>query len=345
MKNLVWWLGSSVLAISITVPQAFGIGVRAGERIEGAVGESVATSVDQVDSVRAESEKTYPIQLYRGTKVGARFHMTATASLTNTETLFDGDESLGDQSQSGKIRLEADGTVLAVDEDGGITQAEYLVVLFEAQVDGQPVAGLSPGQVVETKSVGATTEILLQEGELTPTQSFFLSQVLETANQEDTRDDVIFGTSEPQALGGHWDISKESTVEELAKNYVAVEEEDLEGGTHLVAIREIAGVPCLYLEGTLEASPFVSASMNPEGKLGSRLALSFTGCYPLDLERMPLSGHISSYSSVRNQIGVEEGVPVILRRVSESEKDFTLRPFRESSAETPSTETDAEDSQ
>lgn len=322
MKNLVWWLIASLVAVSISVPQAL-----------GAEGTAVA-QVGEVNSGKVEAKKTYPIQLYRGTRVGARFHMTATARLSNTETLFDGDESLGDQSQTGQVRWEADVRVLAVDDEGGITQAEYLVVLFEAQVDGTPVPSLSSGQIVETKSVGAGTEILLRDGELTPAQRFFLSQVLETSNPEDTRDDLIFGTSEPQALGSHWEISKDHTALELAKNHVFAEKEHLEGGTNLVAVREIAGVPCLFLEGTLEASPFVSAAMNPEGKLGSRLALSFSGCYPLDLEMMPLQGHISSFSSVRNQIGFEEGVPIILRKVSESDKDFTLRPFPESSEKT-----------
>ncbi len=273
-------------------------------------------------------EPRYSIQLFRGTVAGASFHMTVEARITSTETLFDGEESLGDQVRNGLLRMEADCKVLAVNEEGGITQAEYTVRAFEATVDGNVAPGLSPGQVLETKSVGAGTEIVLRDGELTPLQKVFLAEVLETANPEDTRDDAIFGSAGQHAVGESWSIDSAQAAQELAKLRLLVKEGDLEGSSRLVELRDVEGIPCLHLEGSLEASRFSSPALSPEGQMASRLALSFSGDYPVDTGIPPVGGKIFSYSSVKMQIGSDGEVPLILRRLSESEKSFTFVPVK-----------------
>ena len=275
----------------------------------------------------------FDIRLERGAPEGARFLLTAEARISSSESVVEDEKEIESEAfVEGRVRLEAAATILGVNAEGGVTEAEYEVRSFSGSFDGNPVDEIPPGSVLRTRGGEEGTSVSLAEGELGPIQKMLLVQVLETAREEQPGDDDLFGTAEPQAIGATWPIRGAAAVQAISANGTEVEEKYVSGGSRVVERHEVAGIECLQIEGRLDVIYMKPPGVDESNFANARLAIEFRGEYPTDTSRLALGGKILSRLEIRHLLfeAEEEGeLPIYHLTANESEKSFSIRPLEE----------------
>lgn len=302
---------------------------------------SVQVPTPEGAKTAADEGPRYEILLERGARKGDRFELTSEARILRSESVIEGEEEIEPEGQGeGKVHLEATATVLGVNSEGGITEASYEVKSFTGTFDGVEVEAFAAGSVLEMEAVGGQTQIVLRDGELSPKQLLLLVQVLETAREGEPGDDDLFGTGEPQAVGGVWPVHPEAVVAAFSANGTQVTAGAVSGGSRLVAARTVDGVECLRIEGRLDITEMNPPGIDETAFANARMTLEYTGNYPIDNVSLTMDGRILSRLEIRHSLfePEEEGdLPIYHLRIHESDKKFSIRPLEKAPEPDPAT--------
>lgn len=230
----------------------------------------------------------YDIHFHRILKVGDRLEVVAKVTDTMTQRVSAGGQVLKENTARPWARLDATMRVLAVDNKGAVTRAEYAIHNLEGVVDVLPVCAC--GWVVTVEQADDTVDAVFtrQRGQLTAEVHRLLWLLIEPQKELGDVYDKCFGTRQRRAVGERWPLSKAKMVRDVAKFGVAMGERDLNGSVALVTAHEARGVPCLCIEANATAAGFTSALPRGAKLVRSKLSTRLVAELPVDRRLPPL---------------------------------------------------------
>jgi hypothetical protein len=203
------------------------------------------------------------------------------------ENLVQGNKTLRDVDHRVRLSLVADQEVTAMGSEGDFRTLKVTIQSFSAAGAKGDEPILPPGTVltIDRALPGQKATITSSTGPLTKDQAHAVGLVLPTG-PGGKNDDLVFGTSEPQAPGASWEVLKAGAVRDLARFGAKTSPELVKGATTLVSARDDGGEPCLELAARFEAK-IVALEGMPEGaKIDEGLlSAEATSIVPVDTKR------------------------------------------------------------
>ena len=203
-----------------------------------------ASSATQVDAVpiRVAAEprpaaERIRVVLERPKRVGQRFRVTRTARLQRTRSVFEGDTlSQRPVETDQEVELRAVATILALHPDGAVDQIEYEVERFVwlrgGPEDADSNTVLEPGVRVLLRR-GDPGDFIVDGEPVHGDVYEALRLAVDSTRDEDQ--DELFGTSEPQPVGGQWSIGSAAVAAAVGSPRAPVEAEQVSGTATLVS--------------------------------------------------------------------------------------------------------------
>ena len=202
-----------------------------------------ASTTTQVDAVpvrvpaepRAEPERIRVV-LERPSRVGHRHRVMRRSRQQRTRSVYEG-ETLSERpiETDQEVEMQAIATVMALDPDGGVSELQLVIERLVWSRGAPPDADatvLEPGVVVLLRR-GDPGEFSI-DGE--PVYGHVLDALeLAIDSTRDEDQDVLFGTPEPQPVGGQWSINAEAVAAALHSPRSPVAPENVSGTATLVA--------------------------------------------------------------------------------------------------------------
>ncbi len=261
------------------------------------------------------------VRLDRPEHVNRRFRVRTRTVNQQTEELL----SEGQSPQRQQVRivatLEGEAQVVALDEDGRQKELQVTVESFTIDVDGQEQTPLSPGTVVRVVR-GEPGRILIDGEDVEGQLAEVLGLVL--PDGPDRNEDAVFGTTNPQHVGGTWPIDPESTAVMLRAMRLETEDSAIDG-TMTLASRDEASY---QVEGRLDVAS-MRMPVPPTATLESaNLETRFEWKLPLDENAPVLESLTELRMNVRLSLRDEEGRQATLaaHTVNRRSDDFTPLP-------------------
>lgn len=175
------------------------------------------------------------IVLERPKRVGQRYHVIRTARLQQVRSVYEGDAlSQTPVETDREVELQAVATVLALDGQGGVLEVEYVVESFEWLRGGPEESStvLEPGvRVILRRGDPGDFRI---DGE-TVHGDVYEALRLAVDSTRDEDQDALFGTSEPQSVGGQWSIGSAAVAAAMSSPRAPVAAEEVSGTATLVS--------------------------------------------------------------------------------------------------------------
>lgn len=200
---------------------------------------STTTHVDAVPVRVAAEPRDAPdriaIVLERPKRVGQRYRVMRRARLQRTRSVFEGDVlSQRPVESDQEVELNAIATVLSLDAQGGVLEVEYVVESF-VWLRGGPedsTTVLEPGVRVHLRR-GDPGDFLIDGEHVHGDVYEALRLAIDSTRDEDQ--DELFGTSEPQPVGGQWSIGSAAVAAAMASPRAPVSAEEVSGTATLVS--------------------------------------------------------------------------------------------------------------
>lgn len=201
---------------------------------------SAAPQVAAVDVRVSAEQRVSParvrVVLEREQHIGQRFRVMRRSRLLRTRSVYEGEILRDTPTETDReVELEAIATVLAMEPDGGVLEMQYEVERFE-WLRGAPDEGstvLAAGTVVVVRR-GEHGEFYV-DGER-PYGDVHEALRLAIDATRDENQDELFGTSEPQPVGGQWGIGSEAVAEAMSSPRSPVDANEVSGTASLVSM-------------------------------------------------------------------------------------------------------------
>ncbi|HXV74813.1 MAG TPA: hypothetical protein VD788_00725 [Candidatus Polarisedimenticolaceae bacterium] len=234
----------------------------------------------------AAAAERYEIRFNRPMAVGDRFLISATGSLTNTTTMIRDEAVVRHDDLSIRIELQALIEILEVDERGRPLRESLGVDFLVYGAGDAPTQALPTGSVIIAETVGSRTDFRLEHGELPAMARAALQIVVGTYTGDVPDDDLIFGTTEPQPVGGSWGVDAAAFARAMRANGVVLGSDGLDGTVELVGVERIEGVECLRVEAVVKVDGLATRDV-AQGieQLHGSAEVELTGLFPTDLGR------------------------------------------------------------
>lgn len=225
------------------------------------------------------------ILLTRPDRVGARARIRrVTTDVRTTRTSKNGGPPKTETVRR-RVELDAVTEIRAVDDNRRATEIRYLI----DRVEAAGPKGLRPilpprSELVVLRKAGTPGELRIESKPLDDASLQALKSVIPTSLGANTEQHV-FGTTEPRKIGDSWPIDADRARDGIAEVGIRSPGK-ARGTTRVVEQRQEGGEDCLFVLGQLELDRFELPDMPPGARTErSRLAMRFSGAYPLDLAR------------------------------------------------------------
>jgi hypothetical protein len=280
----------------------------------GACGGAAANTADGTTPTatsQPDAAKAYPIRLHRSGHVGDRVQVVFDALDDNTSIMHlasTGNE-INNEHKTKRSHLEGVITTVALDA----RQDELRATLDVKTLTVDNVVLLQDKRIDITKARKADDAILLVDG--APVSADLrktLKDILELRVGGLTDDD-IFGTTQPQLVGGHWPLNGERARADLAEQQGAdLSSTTISGETTFVGLKHVGNVDALemkaemHLDGIKFPLPQPGATSEP----GQATAI-MTKLVPVDERRGVLESQMAFDLTVRIHVPTKTGDMVI----------------------------------
>ena len=258
----------------------------------------------------------YVIKIDRPYRVGEQYRDIISVEETREFEISSQGTVIQQNVAAMKARVEADQSILAVDEKGVPTSFTYVIREWEGSLNGQPVTEVEKGMVIEVRMEGGKVSIRHQAGEFSPEVEQLLQTFLpgDADAKDKTGMDASFGTDARKKVGDSWPIDAAAAAKTLAETGVVADEKDVTGSVVLQNVHDIGGVPCMRLKATFNVNRFQSFEM--EGATAKVLngGAETVATFDLPVETsLPLVGaSLTGKMNLDAEIATEQG-PVQLK--------------------------------
>lgn len=230
----------------------------------------------------SRGDEHYNVLLNRPQRVGQEYTVHATGHVKQTATFALPGEPPQVHVDEFGIELDATVKVLEVDDPAGEpTKLQYTIARFLK--DQQP---LLPGGAVFTAENKQGNTMFIQDGAaVDPATARALEVVIETHQPGTPSNDVVFGTDQPQPVGGTWPIDAEAAAISASRSGLPVTQDQLKGEARLAAVQNVDGKPALQVEATMNVA---NISVPQKRVQSGSIAGTFSGLFPVDPAAMPI---------------------------------------------------------
>lgn len=226
----------------------------------------------------------WAIRLHRPERAGARFHVTGTGRHHMVTEVSQGAARLGAETEERAVRFEFDETVRELNARGKAVSVEYEVVSFASTNGAQAGVTLRAGQRIAVRRAAREDQatVTVDGQPATAEQRAAIDLALElTAREDGPQEDEVFGTTQPQAVGGRWAANGALATSDL-RSHTGLQIE-LTGEFSVRERARVGATDCLVLEGSLHGPVRALPSLPPGGTLReATLEVRLTGAFPLD---------------------------------------------------------------
>lgn len=230
----------------------------------------------------SQADEYYKVLLNRPQKVGQEYTVHATGHAKQSATFALPGEPPQNHVEEFGIELDATVKVLAVDDPAG-EPAKLQYTIARCLKDRQPL--LPPGAVITAENKQGNTTFLKDGAAVDLVTARALEVVIETHQPGTPSNNVMFGTDQPQPLGGTWPIDAGAAAISASRSGVPVTSDQLTGQARLVAVQIIDGNPVLQIEATMNVANITL----PQKRVQSgSIAGKFSGLFPVDPAAMPI---------------------------------------------------------
>jgi hypothetical protein len=200
----------------------------------------------------AADELSYEIKMDRPAKAGDKYHLEALAATRTTSALKVEGKNAPPMDEAVGIRLEGEVEVAAVTDKGREKKLSCTVETCAIKQGKQNLELVPKGTTLTAEWADGKARYRANGKDVPEFASNLLRRVLEISDPEGVGDDDIFGTRERKKVGDAWPLDKDAAVRDFKQKELEVKPEDVDGGTKLLEVAKVDGVPCYKLEVSFE---------------------------------------------------------------------------------------------
>ena len=250
-----------------------------------------------IPSVKAEEGKTYQIRMERPEKPGKKFDVTVISnSVTSQQSIKDGAVVKESRLSFGGT-LQCTEEVMAVGKNGEVTKSKFVVQKFtvtktlgkeEASFDA-----LEPGQILIWEMDGDSMQITNNVKFGDPDSPRVLAYMFQRMNYViDMKEDVIFDTETPRAIGQEWGVDLKNLKSGLPVGslYEKISEDKSSGQVKFEKLdASNPGAEAAVISAKFKLVAMAMKRMEDAKLQNASLEIEFNGRFPLDMKIPPLS--------------------------------------------------------
>jgi hypothetical protein len=234
---------------------------------------------------------SFPIQLHRPMKLGARWHVVSDGTSSEASSTFTEQVVVKKSDKHAKVHFDATASAVAV-EDGVVSRADYAIVAFEK--NGATLVPAGHHVVVETAAKKEDARIEVDGQPAAPEVRDALDVVLSLA-RDNENEDAIFGTALRQPIGGSWPVAIGPTKLVLERNGAVARDEAISGHVTLSGTERVEADDCLDVRVDLHINAFTpTPGRLPEGSQVTKGTVAMTALFvlPVDVTRRVRRGEL-----------------------------------------------------
>ncbi len=276
---------------------------------------STTTATTEVPIPKPEPAKTFAVHLHSPSKVGSKTHVVVDANEDRTTNAIKGTEVIEKKREKKLIHFDAVATTVAVDGKQESSKTHYDVT--ELTVDGKPAL---KGTVDLTRAAKGDDAVVMVNGALaTKEQRETLKSVL-TYRIGGPTDDEIFGTAQPQAIGGRWAINSKLAQEDLEGDE-GMQTSAITGDAHLEGVAKVGDLDCLDIRSEMKLEG-LSLPNKPAGSTVERgeATAKFSGMFPVDPSHGRVQDHLALEVRMKLRVPTKVG-DVMVEVIFADQKD------------------------
>ncbi|HKX31792.1 MAG TPA: hypothetical protein VJ302_29170 [Blastocatellia bacterium] len=223
----------------------------------------------------------YAVRLTRLAKVGEKYRLTATSSLSEKMKVSRGDAILQNRDESFSLELVAEISVLEVSKGGGATRKSIAIEKCLLTKGGETKPLLAPGTVLMAMLEGGKTVFKVNGTPVDPAteKAISLAIALDTGGPSE---DAVFGTREKKKVGETWEINTESAIESLKNSIQVKNKADLKGIATLENVVKEGKETFLLVKATFTVNNFTLPAPTEFQTQNNLLQASISGKFPID---------------------------------------------------------------
>ncbi len=266
-----------------------------------------------VDLPKPDAQKTYEIRLSRPSKVGERTHVVMDQTEDKASKITSGEQVVEDKHERKVMHYDALSTVVAINETGRMTKTRHEVK--ELLVDGKP---LVHGVVDITRAPKEKDAVILVDGAPASQEVRTALQSLLKLGLGGAKDDDIFGTKTPQAIGARWPINAQLAHDDL-KDDTGIDAQTVTGEAWLQGTTRVGDVDCLDVRAKMGLDGISLPDMPPNSTIESgHMDADMTAALPIDGHIERAADHMTMKMAIRMHVQAPGG-PVANVHVTFSE--------------------------
>lgn len=264
----------------------------------------------------ANAEQAYKVKLVRPPKVGDRYDVVIDGALLQQINSKIGDQASAPTENGYGVHLEGAIEVLGVNKDGEESKVRCTVRKCTHITADDESALLPPGTVVTAEAAKDKT-VFTQDGKpVSDEAQTVLDLALRLADEDESNDDIIYGTKEEQKIGGSWKLDADAFARDAAADNVKVDARDVNGQVKLEAIEKRGDQECMKVQGEVNVAKLLpprpaDLPENMEVADGT-LRGRFNGVYPVDTNAPSVEESISMVLTTTIKRPVRENEPAAL---------------------------------
>ena len=276
----------------------------------------------------AEDAKTYTLKLHRPPAVGDKSHEHFKISSEQSRKISAGKQKLDENAEDFRGDFSGVLEVMEVSPHGKPLKLQFTVESFKCQNGVEAETEPFKAGTVITAKVGkeGKEEFSIPNGKIEETAEKVLKGVMELSKdrENDTTDDIVFGTEKPRAAGSEWAMDNKAMAKSIPADFpFKVTESELSGTVKLAGIKSIDGAEHGILQSKIDMKPSSINGLPPAFKI-SEVAVKVTAekLVPLDEKRLSPSDKMKMEMHLNGTVDSPKGkatIEVFARVEKESE--------------------------
>lgn len=271
---------------------------------------TLAACLAALSPARAQDAKAYKITLHRPPVVGAKTRDVFQVKTERSQRINSGPKVLREVKETLQADFAGVTDPVEVSPNGKMQKVRFTVEKFSTQVNaGAAEEPLKAGTVV----TGALDEkgkpaFSSSAGPIPPAAARVLAIVFELLpdRPNDSNDDIVFGTTQPRAVGSEWDVNKAELIKSMPPDVpFKLTEAQITGRMKFPSVKQAGGADECVVQGEVTMKPTEMAGLPPGFKVGGiDVVVSMNGRIPVNPKavtpfsqatfRMKVSGQMDS---------------------------------------------------
>ncbi|HWB06764.1 MAG TPA: hypothetical protein VG796_27315 [Verrucomicrobiales bacterium] len=281
----------------------------------------------------AEEAKTYTLKLHRPPSAGDKSHEHFKISSEQSRKVSLGKQKLDENAEDFRGDFSGILEVLEVSPHGKPLKLQFTVETFKCQngVDAE-TEPFKAGTVITAK-VGKDdkAEFSIPNGKIEETAEKVLKGVMEMSKdrENDTTDDIVFGTDKPRAAGSEWPLDNKAMAKSIPPDFpFKVTESELSGTVKLAGMKSVDGVEHGILQSKIDMKPSSLNGLPPAFKISSvSVKVTTEKLVPLDEKRISPSDNMKMEMQLTGTVDSPNGKATI-EVFSRVEKQSESKPVK-----------------